>query len=114
MGLQTNGQPGGASEQSPQQQQPNASSPQSGQPQSLNDVSMYGAQYSMAYGAGGYYGAQNPGATPGGYGAYPTTGNAYAGYQQVPQQDPPQQQWGKEVIKSTMIMLYITKITIAI
>lgn len=92
MGLQTNGQPGGASDQSPQQQQPNASSPQSGQPQSLNDVSMYGAQYSMAYGAGGYYGAQNPGATPAGYGAYPAGGNAYAGYQQVPQQDPPQQQ----------------------
>ncbi|XP_027836136.1 far upstream element-binding protein 3 isoform X4 [Aphis gossypii] len=96
MGLptQTNGQPGG-SEQSPQQQQqqqPNASSPQSGQPQTLNDVSMYGAQYGMAYGAGGYYGAQNPGAAPTGYGAYPAAGNAYAGYQQVPQQDPPQQQ----------------------
>ncbi|XP_026823392.1 far upstream element-binding protein 3 isoform X3 [Rhopalosiphum maidis] len=95
MGLptQTNGQPSG-SEQSPQQQQqqPNASSPQSGQPQTLNDVSMYGAQYGMAYGAGGYYGAQNPGAAPTGYGAYPAAGNAYAGYQQVPQQDPPQQQ----------------------
>jgi far upstream element-binding protein len=96
MGLptQTNGQPSG-SEQSPQQQQqqqPNASSPQSGQPQTLNDVSMYGAQYGMAYGAGGYYGAQNPGAAPTGYGAYPAAGNAYAGYQQVPQQDTPQQQ----------------------
>ncbi|XP_025424872.1 far upstream element-binding protein 3 isoform X2 [Sipha flava] len=91
---QTNGQPSGGSDQSPQQQQqqqPNASSPQSGQPQSLNDVSMYGAQYGMAYGAGGYYGAQNPGAAPTGYGAYPAAGNAYAGYQQVPQQDPPQQ-----------------------
>jgi len=92
--VQTNGQPTGASDQSPQQQQqqPNASSPQSGQPQSLNDVSMYGAQYGMAYGAGGYYGAQNPGAAPAGYGAYPGAANAYAGYQQVPQQDPPQQQ----------------------
>lgn len=92
--VQTNGQPTGASDQSPQQQQqqPNASSPQSGQPQSLNDVSMYGAQYGMAYGAGGYYGAQNPGAAPAGYGAYPGATNAYAGYQQVPQQDPPQQQ----------------------
>lgn len=101
MGLpsQTNGQPSGGSDQSPQQQQqPNASSPQSGQPQSLNDVSMYGAQYGMAYGAGGYYGAQNPGAAPTGYGAYPAAGNAYAGYQQVPQQDPPQQQWGKGMI----------------
>lgn len=95
---QTNGQSG--SEQSPQQQQqqPNATSPQTGQPQSLNDVSMYGAQYGMAYGAGGYYGAQNPGAAPTGYGAYPTAGNAYAGYQQVPQQDPPQQQWGEWII----------------
>lgn len=93
MGLPTNGQPGSASDQSPQQ--PNATSPQSGQPQSLSDVSMYGAQYSMAYGAGGgYYGAQNPGAAPAGYGAYPAAGNAYAGYQQLPQQDPPQQQWG--------------------
>jgi len=95
MGLptQTNGQPSGT-EQSPQQQQqqPNASSPQSGQPQTLNDVSMYGAQYGMAYGASGYYGAQNPGAAPTGYGAYPPAGNAYAGYQQVPQQDTPQQQ----------------------
>ncbi|VVC27860.1 Hypothetical protein CINCED_3A014135 [Cinara cedri] len=106
--VQTNGQPSSGADQSPQQQQqqqqqqaqqqqqqqqqqqPNTSSPQSGQPQ-LNDVSIYGAQYGMAYGAGGYYGAQNPGAAPSGYGAYPAS-NAYAGYQQVPQQDPPQQQ----------------------
>lgn len=93
MGLpgQTNGQPSGGSDQSPQQQQQtNASSPQSGQPQSLNDVSMYGAQYGMAYSAGGYNGAQNPAAAPAAYGAYPAAENAYAGNQQVPQ-DPPQQ-----------------------
>ncbi|XP_050420080.1 far upstream element-binding protein 1 isoform X2 [Adelges cooleyi] len=87
----SNGQPPGGTDQSPQQQ-PNTSSPQSGQQQPLTDVSsMYGAQYGMAYGAGNYYGGQNPAAAPSGYGAYPAGGNAYAGYQQMPQQDPPQQ-----------------------
>ncbi|XP_050528934.1 far upstream element-binding protein 3 isoform X2 [Daktulosphaira vitifoliae] len=85
----SNGQPSG-SDQSPQQ--PNTSSPQSGQQQPMADVSnMYGTQYGMAYGAGGYYGGQNSAAAPSGYGAYASGGNAYAGYQQMPQQDPPQQ-----------------------
>lgn len=91
---QTNGQPSGGSDQSPQQQQPNStSSPQSVLHQNLNDVSMYGSSsYGLPYNASGYYGAQNPGAAPTGYGGYPAAGNTYAGYQQVPQQDPPQQQ----------------------